>query len=1103
MMAVDRALASQSDRRRSLQFKLAQFVLLVVGLIGTTSSSLPQSITATLVGIINDDQGLPVAGADVAATNQETNQIRTVPTSREGAFTLTHLPPGLYRVTVTAPGFRVFHETAVPLETGEVRRMAVLLQVASVHTEVTVVAPLRRLDTDTPSRGDLVPARLLEALPLNGRNYGDLAVLVPGIYHRVGEDEQGDGLSASGARADSAGFTLDGVVNRSDRNARAGVAVSLDAIREFDVRTSTYDAESGRTGGAQVAVVSKSGTNRLAGSFFDYLRHDALDARNVFAPPGESFPLRRQQWGGSVGGPMRRDRAFFFAAYERLRERRSLAAATTAPSAAWLRGDFRNLRGAGPDGIWGNADDTNRLVDPFTRKEFPTPNVIPDSMIDPVARRILPFIPAANLSDALDAYTAVGHTRDDRHLITGRFDTFWRSGASLSARWSGERDRGFDPFPSLRTFYPGFGRQSSGSLDSIAVIATAPIGGGWLNEARVGYFGHTQDTAGQNHATDFVSQLGIPGLNTDPSLWGFPSIRIDGFADFGDRPNDPSSFNVRNFQWADMITRARGRHTLKAGVDIVRSNYRETDLRNIRGDFRFRGRNTNPGNGTSSGFRAFADFLIGLPDQTGRQVGAEPARLQGWQTGFFIQEDWRAAKALTLSLGLRYDRQTPLDEASNRFANFVPEIGQVVLAGDPRFPTALVRTDNDNVAPRIGFAFRPFSGSSTVIRGGAGVYYSMEAFNVTRQQLGVSYPFVQREQYSRQGNNPRSLTFANPFPAERVSVQGVDQPLGMAVNYEAPVYYQYNLTVDRELGRDLAIEVGYVGSLGRHLGRRYNLNQPIAVDLQPDGTLVTIRPFPAFADIQFQDQTIHSSCNALQASARRRMSGGLTFLAAYTFSRTIDTGSVSTGNLTNVSTSGSQKSPQNIYDMRAERGLSDLHRSHQFSTAFRWALPIGSGRRFLAEAPSMTDRLVRNWEISGIVTLLSGRPFTPQYAAGDFATQRPDLVSSPYADVPAGLWFNPDAFARPMATPARPSLDGNAGRNILAGPAFKNLDLALMRTFRLHERAALQLRAEAFNLLNHPNYQLPVFLLDQSNVGRVTATANNAREWQLAARLMF
>jgi len=332
---------------------------------------------------------------------------------------------------------------------------------------------------------------------------------------------------------------------------------------------------------------------------------------------------------------------------------------------------------------------------------------------------------------------------------------------------------------------------------------------------------------------------------------------------------------------------------------------------------------------------------------------------------------------------------------------------------------------------------------------------------------------------------------------------GIDQPLGMEVDYRTPRYYHYNLTIERELVPDLALSVAYVGSQGRHLGRRYNLNQPIPVGLDPDGGLLTARPFPAFGDIQFQDQSNNSSYNALQASARRRMSGRLTLLASYSLSCMLDTGSISTGNLGNVSTSGSQKSPQNIHEMQAERGLSDLHRTHQFTAAFVWDLPFGPGRRFLAAGAGMPDALLRDWQITGIATLLSGRPFTPQYSTGDFAAQRPDLVSDPYKGVPAGLWFNPNAFARPVATPAHPSLDGNAGRNILLGPAFKNLDLALIRTFQWGEQTAIQIRAEAFNVMNHPNYQLPVFLLDRSDAGRVTATANQAREWQFAIRIIF
>jgi hypothetical protein len=1062
-----------------------------------------QTVSASIVGVVEDAQRARVPAAAVTVVNDDTGQRRQIATGDDGTFSVGHLPPGRYRVAVTAPGFRTFVERALVLEADQVRRLAITLAVGNVQQEVSVTAQLARVTTDTPGKGEVVPSRLIQSLPLNGRNYADLTVLVPGAYHRVGQDEQGEGVSTSGARADSASFTLDGTANRSDRNGIAGVGLSLDSVREFDVQTSTYGADSGRTGGAQVVVVSRSGANRLTGTAFDYVRNDALDAANPFALTDAGSSLRRHQYGGSAGGPIKHDRLFFFSSYESLRERRGTTANTTAPNAAWLLGDFRNVRGAGADGIWGNADDTNRVIDPLTRKEFATPNLVPQSRVDGTASAILPFLPAANLPGTLDGYNAAGKLSNDNHLFLARVDASLGSGGVLSARWAREWGDLYDPFPSGRNYYPGFGRTTTRRLDSAAMLATLPLGAWWISETRAGYFGHREDTAGENSGVDYVSQFGIPGLTSDPGYWGFPSIRIDGFSEFGDRANDPSRFRLQNLQVSQLFSTARARHTVKTGVDVFRSTYSELDVRNVRGDFRFRGRGTNPVSGTSSGFRSFADFLLGLADQTQRQVGAEPANLRGWQTAAFVQDEWRPRSTLTLTAGLRYERQKPLVEHDDRLANFIPELGQVVQAGDPGYPRALVTTDNDNIAPRVGLAYRWGGGTTTVVRGGAGIYYSMETFNVTRQQLALSYPFVQREQYSRQGNNAYSLTFANPWPADRAVVQGIGQPLGMAAAYERPRYFQYNLTVERQIGSDFAVEIAYVGTQGRNLGRRYNLNQPVTQGLNADGTLATVRPYPAFADIQYQDQTNTSGYHALQVSARRRLTNGVSLLAAYTLGYMTDLGSISTGNLTNVSTSGNQKAPQNIYDMAAERGRSDLDRRHQVSAAFAWDLPFGEGRRWLSSDRGVARALAANWQLSGIATLLSGRPFTPQYSAGDFATQRPDLVGDPYANVPAGLWFNPAAFAKPVATAADPNLYGNAGRNILVGPGCANLDLALARMFGIGGRAKLQIRVEAFNALNHANYQLPVFLLDRSDVGKVTATAGNMRELQLAARVTF
>jgi hypothetical protein len=657
----------------------------------------------------------------------------------------------------------------------------------------------------------------------------------------------------------------------------------------------------------------------------------------------------------------------------------------------------------------------------------------------------------------------------------------------MFVRWARQWSDGFDPFPSDRNFYPGFGRDTVRRNDSLALSDTHVFSGNMVTEARVGVFDQRNENLGENRGTDFVAQFGIPGPTVTPQLQGWPAVRIDGYSEFGDRPNDPFIYDIQNIQFFNMTTWTKRRHNFKLGADVIRSNYVESDVRNVRGDFRFRGRNTNPSGGTSSGFRSFADFLLGLPDATQRQVGAEPADLVGWQSAVFVQDDWHVANWLTLNLGFRYEYQTALKEATGRLANFIPETGTVAISGDPSYPETLVERDTNNIGPRVGFAARPFGDAKTVVRGGAGIYYTLETFNPIRQQLAVTFPFLVREQFSRLSSDPSVLRFENPFPADRGAVQGLNTPFGMDRHYQTPEFYQYNITVERELGYDVSLEVGYVGSRGRRLGRRFNLNQPIPIGLNPNGTLVTVRPYPEFGDIQYQSQTGSSQYNALQMSLRRRAVNGLTALVSYTFSRAYDNASS-----TNNSTTGTQKFPQDIYDLDAEWSLSDFHREHQFTGSFVYELPIGR-----------TNALLGGWQVNGIVTLLSGRPFTPQYFAADISQQRPDLVADPKANVPAGLAFNPAAFARPRATAQEPNLYGNAGRNSVIGPAFKNMDLSLSKSFRVTNGARLQLRMEAFNIFNTVNFQVPVFLLDRSDVATYTSTANEAREWQFAVKLLF
>ena len=1114
-----------------------------------------QTFKATIAGQVTDSTGASVPNAVVTITENATNQSQTVTTGEDGNYTFTQLTPGNYTLKIEAPNFKTLNQTGVVLETNQSLRLNPTLEAGNITEQVTVTAETPAINTETSGKGEVIVEKQVQDLPLNGRNFTDLALLTPGVYRRPADDDQGEGLATSGTRTDASNFILDGINNRSDRNANIGVNTSVDSIQEFRVETSTYSAEFGRTAGAQVNVVSKSGTNRFSGSLFEYVRNNIFDAKNALAfdVPGTATDeskkvLKRNQFGGTIGGPLPffhfgeggpvfdkgRDKTFFFLSYEGTRERRSVTSVQTAPNANWLRGDLRNIRGAGADGILGNADDTGRVLclqrsatnaNAATRVECPTPNVIPFApatgnpnliTASPISQRILSFIPASNIPGTLDGYIATGINRPDRDQYLAKFDRRFSDKNSAYFRFARQNSNGYQAFPSARNFYPTFGRDALSRNDSYAVSDTHIFSPTVINEARFGYFNQYTQNLGENRAQDYNALFGIQGVSPAAEFQGFPAIRIDGYSEFGDRPNDPFNYKLKTYQLFDSVSVNSGKHNLKLGVDIIRSNYLENDVRNLRGDFRFRGQNTNPAGATSSGVYSFADFLLGLPGTTSRQIGAVPADTTGTQYAFFAQDNYRITNWLTLNLGLRYEYQTALNEATGRLANLIinGSTGTLVCPQEVRdattnalicvsaasagLPETLVRPDKNNVGPRVGFALRPFRDEKTVIRGGAGIYYSLETFNPIRQQLAVQAPFLNRIDYTRNSTNNLLLSLGNPFPGGTAQAT----PRGINPDYKQPEIYQYNLTIERQIVKDLVLEVGYVGSQGHFLGLRYNINAPVPTGVLVAGVPQVTRRFQTqfgTATIQYQDQFGNSNYNALQTSLRRRAANGLTMLLSYTFSKSIDTGSS-----TNQSTTGTQQFPQDIRNiLQTERGLSDFDRRHQFSGSFNYELPFGRGRQFFADSRGLSQAVFGGWQVNAIVSLLSGRPFTPQYSAADVGSQRPDLIGDPYANIPNGLLFNPAAFRRPTATAGETDLFGNAGRNILTGPSFKSVDVSLIKNIRLAEKTRLQLRAEAFNVFNRPNFQVPVFQLDASNVGQVYQTSTEGREFQFAVKLLF
>ena len=1120
-----------------------------------------QSFRATLVGRVTDPGGATVAGANVTVTQNGTNFKRIVTTNGDGEYVVSEIQPGGYTVKIDAPGFKGAINQNVILETDQTRRFDVKLDVGSVNETVTVEAEPPTINSETPEKGDVIVQRQVQELPLNVRDFVDLAKLVPGIYQRPSDDDQGQGLASAGTRTDSTNFILDGVGNRDDRNGGVGVNTSVDSIQEFKVSTSTYGAEYGRLAGAQISVVSKSGTNRFSGSLFEFVRNDFFDANNAFTPAGQEKTLRRHQFGGSLGGPLPfftlgesdkifdsgKDKMFFFTSFEQLREVRSQAASSLAPTVPWANGDFRDVRGAGIDKIWGNADDTNRVMclqrnnsnalRP-TRVECPTPNVIPLAPVagspnllyaSPVSLAILGFFPRADDANGFARFANIANILP-RNLFSVKIDRKVNDKNSFYFRYSADNRDAYQP-QAGRINYPGFLRNWDYRQSSYAFGDTHTFTPTLINDFRIGLLDQDRKTLNENNDTDYIGLLGIPGLPTgQEEQWqGFPAIRIDGFPDSGDSANTPFNYVYKGFSVSDTVTWVTGNHSLKFGADINRPNYVESDIRNVRGDFRFRGRFTNPANAVGTGFRSFADFIYGIPDSTQRQIGADAADLQAWQSAFFVQDSWRTTSWLTLSLGVRYDYTPYLYEKNDRISNFIPELGVAACSsGEFRAPTgelvcvdrdslglprALVETDKNNLAPRFGFAIKPFKNDKTVIRGGAGIFYSTETINPARQMLALNYPYLAREQFSRASTaDILQLTWADPFPSNRSALQGVDTPQGIPTDSQTPEVYQYNLTLEHELTKDLGLEIGYVGSQGRHLGMRYNLNYQYPTGaIGTNGLPVTARAFPTFGDITYQSQEVNSNYNAVQVAVRRRSKGGLTLLASYTFGKAMDQNSN-----TNNSTTGSQRSPQDIKDFANEWALADYHRTHQFSGSFNYDFPFGRGKTFFSGARGLADAIVGGWQLNGIVTLLSGRPLTPVFTSADTASGRPDLISDPMENIPDGLYFNPYAFRRPQATADDATLFGSAGRNILIGPGFQNVDLSLFKNIRLAEKTRLQLRWEVFNVLNRANFQVPGFLLPTdiatielptlmktTSVGRSSLTSNEAREMQFAVRLTF
>ncbi len=1100
--------------------------LLLLGVIFLMPGIVFGQARGSITGTIRDPNGAVVPDVLVTVRNVATGQSREARTDESGNYVITLLPVGTYEVAAEHPGFKKAVASGVVLEVDERVRVDLTLEVGEITdvVEVTGAAPL--VQVETSEVGSVIEERRVTELPLNARNFLQLALLAPGAVEAAQETGasrftvSGGGLTVNinGGRDDQNYYMIDGVSNMDVSFNNMNIPLSVDAIQEFKVKGSQYSAEYGNLSGGQVSVSTKAGSNEFHGTAFEFLRNDALDARNFF-DPSDVPPFKQNQFGFSIGGPIVKDRTFFFGNYEGLRIRQSITETSTLPTEAMIRGDFSGLPPI--------FDPLTTRPDPndptkFIRDPFPG-NIIPPDRIHPASAFLASLLPKVQQGGPQN-FVSVGTRRIDRDQFTVRVDHRLTDTDTLFVRFTFADAKTAEPFaPNFLSAAPvappGFGINFNSFGRNLAISETHVFGPNLVNEFRFGFNRANTPRRTENSNIDFYGMFNIPGTSREPFDFGLPPISVAGFSDFGDTDiASPFDFLLNHFQWTDNLAWTRGNHALKFGADIWRQQFYHTFDLFIRGWLQFSGGFTADPKDPDHTGNGFADFLLGIPTLN---IGSVGGNTRGhsfiWVTNFYIHDDWKVTPRLTLNMGLRYEFwRPPLTREPRSAVDF--ETGNIVInqeqlpSGLERFqeqgitfvtfkevgwPRTLVDSDKNNFGPRFGFAYDLTGRGRTVLRGGFGWFFATRTLAGTHAQTQANIPFYGTSAAVNLGVGGLvgatalpTLTWDNAFTAIAVPNAGNTTER----YFPQGDVYQWSLNLQHQLTNTLALEIGYIGSVGHKTDRILRGNQKIAGNGNPNPS----RPFPQLGDFILFGGGVNSHYEALVLKAEQRFAKGLSFVVSYTFSRSIDTAS------NGFESGGVNAPPQNSYDPnKGERGLSNFHSKHRFVLSYVYELPFGKGRRFLADIPTALDHLIGGWEISGVTTFRSGQPLTPAFqvdpSGTGFTFTRPNQICDPNKGAPhrPDKWFRTECFERQP-----PFFFGNAGRNTVIGPGFKNWDFALLKNFWIKEPHRLQFRVEFFNLFNNVNFKLPNRVFDSPNFGRVFG-ANPSRQIQFGLKYIF
>ena len=1060
--------------------------------------------TASISGQVTDPSGASVANATVKATEQSTGVSVTRQTGVDGIYTIPLLKPGTYTIEVSATGFAPIGRKDVTLQIQQVAQEDFKLSVSGTEQEVTVEGGAPLLNTVTTEVGNVIGQESTEQLPLNGRNFSQLGLLVPGTAPGPvgGIRTQGNGnetqragaeIVADGSRGSFNLFMIDGLDDRDQSVGTVKVFPNLESIEEFKVQIGNYDAGFA-SGGAVINVITKSGTNEIHGSAFEFLRNKDLNSRQFFdaVPP----PFQQNQFGFSVGGPIQKNKTFFFGDYQGLRIHMASTSILSEPTAAMRSGDFSNY----PSVIY---NPTTYSSATNSRTPFPG-NTIPASQIDPIAVNLLAIFPQPNLPGNSNNFRVNNLAAQNEDQYDLRVDRVLSEKDNMFARVThGSATISFPSTPvminnQINPLAFAQGSATAGSLrnnDAPATQATVQeihqFSPSITNQLALGYTRFALSVAPIDESFNLASKLGLQGANTGPNSGAMASLSISSMSGFS-AGNMPEVVPQNTWQATDTVSYARGAHSLHFGFSVVHNGFGFFQLAAPSGSLSFSGTYTNNPAASAGTGAGIADFMLGLPASSTKSLLGSGVPYNSYsEYGAFVQDQWRVSSKLTVNAGIRWDLFTPVTEKHDRLSDFFLNSGTFAVAGQNGISSSILGLQKHDFSPRLGLAYH--LNEKTVVRAAYGLFFFDEQGIGGSTRLFINYPFAPTYAVSCSSTVP-CLSTSTGIPAF-FSSSNLPTAVYQPTPNLTPSVQQYNLTVERQITRSMVLRTAYVGAKGTHLN--INLDENVAVP--GAGSVPARRPYPGYGQVSSWEPRGPSDFNSLQVSLEKRMSSGLSLLGAYTWGKSLDNGAGG-----NSSTGESRINIQNPQNVSADFGLSNFDIRQRFTLSTVYQLPFGHGRQFLSHASRGVDAVLGGWQISSIVTVQTGMPFSLSMSTATDNTgtfQRPNRTCD--GTLPSGQrsikdWYNLSCFVAPPIYTF-----GNTARNALIGPGLSTWDLGTDKDFRFTERVGMQFRAEFFNALNHPNFGLPNASIGSAAAGTITTVITNARQIQFALRLHF